>query len=91
MKTVGVPGDPNLDAVQVAFAALADLSDQVILVGGCATGLLITSVRSEMIRPTRDVDLIVEITSRNRFRHLERDLRRRGFVNDQRSDAPICR
>jgi len=91
MKTVGMPGDPNLDAVQVAFAALADLSDQVILVGGCATGLLITSVRSEMIRPTRDVDLIVEITSRNRFRHLERDLRRRGFVNDQRSDAPICR
>jgi len=91
MKTVGVPGDPNLDAVQAAFEALGDLGDRVVLVGGCATGLLITAVRSEMIRPTRDVDLIVEITTRKDYRRFEQDLRTRGFVNDQDTEAPICR
>lgn len=91
MKTVGVPGDPNLDAMQAAFESLGDLGDQFVLVGGCATGLLITSVRSEMIRPTRDVDLVVEVTTRKDYRRLEQDLRRRGFVNDQDPEAPICR
>ena len=59
MTTVGIAGDPNLEAVQSAFAALGDLREMVVLVGGCATGLLLTSARSELIRPTRDVDLVL--------------------------------
>jgi len=41
MKSVGVAGDPNLAAVQSALVALGDLRDAVVLVGGCATGLLL--------------------------------------------------
>ncbi|MGK7294210.1 MAG: hypothetical protein ACNS61_00105 [Candidatus Wenzhouxiangella sp. M2_3B_020] len=91
MTSVGVPGDPNLDAVEAAFEALGGLGDEVVLVGGCATGLLITSARSEMIRPTRDVDLVVEVATRKDYRDMERRLRALGFVNDQSPEAPICR
>lgn len=91
MTTVGVPGDPNLEAVQSAFAALGDLRESVVLVGGCATGLLVTATRSEMIRPTRDVDLVVEVVSARDFRRAEQRLRTCGFVNDQSPEAPICR
>lgn len=91
MNVVGVPGDPNLAIVQAAFSALGDLSDQLVLVGGCATGLLVTSPRSEMIRPTRDVDVVIEAVSRPHYRQVENDLRKRGFVHDQSAAAPICR
>lgn len=91
MKVVGIPGDPNLAAVQDAFSALGDLSEQLVLVGGCATGLLVTSPRSEMIRPTHDVDVVIESVSRPDYRRLENDLRGRGFTHDQSADAPICR
>lgn len=91
MRRVGVAGDPNLEAVQAAAAALGGLLDSVVLVGGCATGLLLTSIRSEMIRPTRDIDLVVEAVSPRAYRGVERELRSLGFVNDQSEDAPICR
>lgn len=86
-----MPGDPNLEAVQAAAGALGHLVDAVVLVGGCATGLLLTSIRSEMIRPTRDIDLVVEAVSPRAYRGVERELRELGFVNDQSEDAPICR
>ncbi|HKL50382.1 MAG TPA: hypothetical protein VJ908_04385 [Wenzhouxiangellaceae bacterium] len=91
MTTVGIAGDPNLDAVQSAFAALGDLSSAVVLVGGCATGLLVTSARSEMIRPTLDVDLVLEVVTQKDYRRTEQALRARGFTNDQSREAPICR
>lgn len=91
MRVVGVPGDPNIAAVQAAFSALGDLSDHLVLVGGCATGLLVTSPRSEMIRPTRDVDVVIETINRSDYRRVESEFRRRGFAHDQSADAPICR
>lgn len=91
MKTVGVAGDPNLAAVQSALVALGDLRNAVVLVGGCATGLLLTAPRSEMIRPTRDVDLVVEAATRHDYQLIEQSLRNRGFINDQSPEAPICR
>lgn len=91
MRVVGIPGDPNIAAVQNAFSALGDLSEQLVLVGGCATGLLVTSSRSEMIRPTRDVDVVIETVSRSDYQRVETEFRERGFAHDQSAGAPICR
>jgi predicted nucleotidyltransferase len=91
MRRVGIEGDPNLLRVQAAFAALDDLANEVVLVGGCAAGLLVTSVRAQMIRPTRDIDVVVEVVRRADFQRFEAVLRGRGFTNDQSPDAPICR
>ena len=39
--------------------ALGPLVDDVVFVGGCITGLLVTQVRSQFIRPTEDVDVVL--------------------------------
>lgn len=44
-------------------ARIDDLLSEVAFVGGCAVGLLITDEAAPAIRPTRDVDVIVEIGS----------------------------
>jgi len=44
-----------------------------------------------LLRPTNDVDLIVDIASRAEYSELEAKLRAAGFVNDRSEDAPVCR
>ena len=49
------PGDPNLDRVELAVELLGPLMDELCLVGGSVTGLLLTDPGSAPIRPTVDV------------------------------------
>lgn len=55
--------DPNLAQLEEAAAKLGELLDELVLVGGCAAGLLVTDPGSSPIRPTEDVDLLVEATT----------------------------
>jgi hypothetical protein len=41
------------------------------------------------VRPTKDVDVVVEVTSRSAFHEFEARLRQRGFAEDQQ-DGMIC-
>jgi hypothetical protein len=43
------------------------------------------------VRPTKDVDLTIEILTLGEFYKLETRLRSLGFRNDTREEAPICR
>lgn len=52
--------NPNLDILLIAVKQLAELSDEMVFLGGCATGLLITDPAAPPIRVTRDVDAIVQ-------------------------------
>jgi hypothetical protein len=38
-----IPGDPNVQRVEVLAAALGEIRHQLVLVGGCAVSLLIDS------------------------------------------------
>lgn len=91
MIRVGSVDDPNLAILSPVTRALDDLIDELVFVGGCATGLLITTVRSELIRATTDVDVLVEVASLADYQRAESRLRERGFSNDLSPDAPICR
>ncbi len=84
-------GDPNLEIVRLIAHKLGDLCEALVLVGGCATGLLITSVRAQPIRMTEDVDLVAQVTTAQDYYAIEKRLAARGFKNDLRPDAPICR
>lgn len=55
--------DPNLALLLGMARAMGPLCDQVVFVGGCATGLLIDDSRLMDVRPTEDVDAIVEVAS----------------------------
>ncbi|MFT3906689.1 MAG: hypothetical protein QM718_10325 [Steroidobacteraceae bacterium] len=85
------PGDPNVLRVEVVAHALGDLREELVLVGGCAVGLLIDSATAPPPRVTYDVDLIAEVAALRDYHALEQSLVKRGFARDRSPDAPICR
>ena len=84
------PDDPNYEYLLLIADALGDLRDNVVFVGGCTAGLLLTDSAAEGIRATKDVDAIVEAASLRQYYELESRLPALGFVRDADSDV-ICR
>ena len=86
------PNDPNVVMLELVARRLGtELCEQFAFVGGAAAGLLITDPAQPAIRPTEDVDLVVEVLSLSAYHRTEAALQARGFVQDQRAEAPICR
>ena len=83
--------NPNLAILEIAAQALGDLTDSLVFVGGCATGLLVTRIRAYQIRPTEDVDVVAEVATITEYHSIEAKLASRGFKHDTSRDAPICR
>jgi predicted nucleotidyltransferase len=83
--------DPNLIRVELVARALGDLCEELVLVGGCATGLLYTSVQAPPPRTTYDVDLVVKVAALTGYHAMEARFAERGFTRDMAPDAPICR
>lgn len=83
--------DPNLEILVLITHALGDLCESLVLVGGCATGLLVTAQRAQVIRATQDVDVVVRALSRADYHAMERKIAARGFKHDVSPEAPICR
>ena len=80
--------DPNLALLEDAVRLLRPLLDELVFVGGCATGLLITDPASAGIRPTKDVDAIVDVSSYAEYTVLSERLRALRLTEDQREGAP---
>lgn len=83
--------DPNRAILLMIAKALGDMCEQVIFVGGCATGLLVTIQRAQVIRPTDDVDIVAQVATTADYHQLEARLRQKDFVQDMNADGPICR
>ncbi len=82
----------QLLALRKVARALGPLNDEAVFVGGVASGLLITDPGAAITRPTDDVDLIIEVSSTLVYQtELSERLRQRGFGEDRREGAPICR
>ena len=85
------PGDPNVARVEVVAAALGDLCEELVFVGGCAASLLIDTPSAPPIRVTYDVDVIAEVAALSGYYALEKRFAERGFARDMSEGAPICR
>jgi hypothetical protein len=83
--------DPNLDQLIAAAEALRPLLPELVFVGGCVTGLLITDEAAGEPRGTIDVDAIAEITSYAQYAEFGDRLRSLGFKEDVSEGAPLCR
>lgn len=84
--------DPNVILLEVVAEHLgAELRAEMVFVGGAVAGLLITDPAMPAIRPTEDVDLVCRAVALGDYHRIETALRTRGFAQDMRSDAPICR
>ena len=83
--------DPNVAKVELIARALGPLRERLVLVGGCATGLLFTDAAAAPARVTYDVDLLAEVAALSGYHQLEREFSALGFQRDISADAPICR
>jgi hypothetical protein len=83
--------DVNYQLLISAARLLQPLLDELVFVGGCVTGLLITDEAVPAARPTLDVDAIVEITSYVGYVNFSERLRDVGFSQDSSEGAPACR
>lgn len=83
--------DPNLDLLRAMARALGPLRERLVFVGGCATGLLITNPAAAGVRPTEDVDAIVEVASLAGYHALQPLLAERGFVQTMADNTPPFR
>lgn len=80
----------NVDNLVTAARLLGKLADEVVFVGGAATGLLLTDPAAPDVRPTLDVDVVVEVASRTEYYRFEERLRERGFLEAPEEEI-ICR
>jgi hypothetical protein len=83
--------DSNLEQLVTAAELLRPLLSELVFVGGCVTGLLITDEAAAAPRVTLDVDAIAEITSYAEYANFGDRLRALGFREDLTEDAPLCR
>ncbi len=71
----------NITRIKAVYNALKDLKNDVVFIGGATVSLYADRQATE-IRPTEDVDILVEISSRWEYAALEQRLRDIGFAND---------
>ena len=81
----------NLAMIHHVAIRLGDLVESVVFLGGASTTLLITDMAASDVRPTNDVDVIVEITTTAEYHQLAERLRGLGFREDASEGAPLCR
>ncbi|MGI8622189.1 MAG: hypothetical protein ACR2NB_01585 [Solirubrobacteraceae bacterium] len=80
----------SIELLELAADALGPLLDEVVFVGGATVTLWITDPGAPPVRPTKDVDVVVEVATRGAFHDFEAWLRKRRFTEDQ-EDGVICR
>jgi len=83
--------DPNRALFEAVVRLLRPVLDDLVFVSGCTTGLFLTDPAAGGIRPTKDVDAIVDVTSCARYASLAERLRALGLAEDTTPGAPLCR
>lgn len=79
----------NLVRIKAVANAINPLNKKIVFVGGAAVSLYADNI-SLNVRPTEDVDVIVEVLDYTEFSQFEDKLRQIGFQNDILSGI-ICR
>lgn len=80
----------NLNRLKVIAEGLEELCRDVVFVGGSVAELYADNPAATDIRPTMDVDCVIELATYGSLQDFEGLLRKHGFVNDIESGV-ICR
>ena len=83
--------NPNLAMLTAMAQAMGELCEHVVFVGGCATGLLVDDAELMDVRPTEDVDAIVEVASLGAYHRIAEQLMGRGFKQTMADNTPPFR
>ena len=80
----------NLALLELAGKKLGELNDDIVYLGGCTTALLINDPLALDVRPTVDVDCIVDVISLVEYYKFKELLLKKGFTESIKDDV-ICR
>ena len=80
----------NVERIKAVARHLEDLLQKMVFAGGAVTGLLITDPAFPDVRPTIDIDVIVEVINLTDYYKLQQRLREKGF-RESMEDGVICR
>ena len=81
----------NRDLLYAVCNEIRPLLNRLVLVGGCATELLVTDKAAPLPRPTQDVDMVVEVVNLADYYQLENQLRSLDFTQTEDDHGVICR
>lgn len=85
------PDHPDVALLESVAESLEPILDDVVLVGGCATVLLISDPGAPPPSGTFDVDLVVEAVTYLEYEAYAAKVRSLGFQPAMGEDQPICR
>jgi predicted nucleotidyltransferase len=79
-----------INTIKMVANALADLNDECIYVGGAVTGLYADDPLAPKVRPTKDIDIVLEIVSLIELERLRQKLAERNIRFAQEENT-VCR
>ncbi len=80
----------NRKATSRVAVALGELNNDVVYVGGAMVSLYIDDSAAEDVRPTKDIDITLEIANVGELEKLRKALENKGFIQSAEDDV-ICR
>lgn len=79
----------SIELIERAADTLGPLRAEVVFLGGASIALWTTDPGAPAPRPTKDVDVVVDIASRLAYERFSERMRAQGFAEDS-SSAAIC-
>jgi hypothetical protein len=80
-----------IEMLEIVATAIADLPMDVTFTGGATIPLYLDAIAALEVRPTDDVDCVVEVTTQVGYYQLAAQLRSLGLEEDATPGAPLCR
>jgi hypothetical protein len=81
----------SIDMLMAVARVLNRLPQPVVYTGGATISLYLDALSARDMRPTDDVDCVVEVTSQREYYQLSATLRDLGLSEDTSPGAPLCR
>jgi len=83
--------NPQIENLEKVATILARVPERFVFTGGGTIVLYVDEIVRDELRPTKDVDCVVEIFSRTEYYRLATMLREVGLSECTEPDAPMCR
>lgn len=80
----------NEGIIKKVAVALGEINGRVVYVGGAVVSLYANDPAADDVRPTKDIDIFLEIVSYGKLAKLQEDLAAKGFFPAQDEDV-MCR
>jgi hypothetical protein len=80
----------NIKAIKIIARALGDLNEKVVFTGGAVLSLYADDPAAPDVRPTRDLDIVVEISSQSELEILRQQLAAHN-IHPAKNEKVLCR